>query len=366
MTSLATQVVIVSREAAFGEEIAQALRTHGVSDSPVLPDLSLVAAHLDAAPHPKAVIVDVDSCDATVWKQISSITRRFPAITLLVVTNALDITLVARAILCRVSDFIVRSAHPHDATSEIISACKGHPPKPDGAFQRIRTMIPGPRNSSGKCVTFLGEEISVYDAVTACDRLGLSAEDIADHLEIPLRAVEKVVHTKTAPELAEPKQTGRVQRKIPRPVVAAVSLLAVVLIAGTAFTRVASLSKRKPLQGIISGGSWTPTHMVLQPSTDDGRPTCSIDVIEGTFAFTRSNGPYPGPHVAVIRFSGQPTLGFTPPPQDSEDERKAAAGGPGKRQPPKATVTPLANPFTYNLEVPENSPYVITIRLPSE
>lgn len=358
------EIIAVTQDAELSNEIIRACNTQGEISIQVLESLNALSGCVGQKHSVSAILIDVNGCTHDeVLAFLSTIRRQQPTVLRILISTTIDLAFVAKAIVAKASAFMLRSEHSSEFGSAVVAACLGEELKHEGAFQRIRAAMPGPPDATGVCTNPLGEEVSLYEAINICDRLGLSVEDISDQLDISYRAVQKALEKKSVVQEDDKKIGFHLPLFGPATKFLVVSIIAFTAMVGLYLAVTADSSNRKPLHGIISGGSWVPKSVSLHPANDDGRPLCKTDVIEGTFTFTTSDGPEPGPYEATITFSAQPMIGFGKKPDSlMADNEVAKEDKPIQQSVVSATNSSSA---TVSINVPEKSPYVVKISLPA-
>lgn len=100
----------------------------------------------------------------------------------------------------------------------------------------------------------------------------------------------------------------------------------VVLLAGAALAGCRSGDgwDRVPVTGAVSAPGLAPEQiqgsLILVPAAGTKGPSASADIVAGSFAFDRQNGPVPGPHEALVQIFA---------PADPRPASPALPGGKG-------------------------------------
>jgi hypothetical protein len=119
----------------------------------------------------------------------------------------------------------------------------------------------------------------------------------------------------------------------------------VVVLAGAALAGCGSGDgwDRVPATGVVSVPGLSPEQiqgsLILVPATGTEGPSASADIVAGSFAFDRQNGPVPGPHEALVQIFA---------PVDPRPESPALPGGKD---------TALLHDVRLPCEAPSAAPY---------
>lgn len=170
--------------------IERVTRNH-ITTEVVDPTTESLSVALASAQH-GVVVLDALQQEAKVIECARTVLAKQRDARLVILTSRPDTAVVARAAVAGAWNF----ALPHTPTDELLSmlkeAIQGQPASAESVFGRIRACIPIGMNSAGDCMLPTGEAVPAGEAVANCEALGLTIEEVASVLGVPLDTLEGI------------------------------------------------------------------------------------------------------------------------------------------------------------------------------
>jgi DNA-binding NarL/FixJ family response regulator len=307
-------ILVVTRSKHVAAAVDRRLKHCGLTTTMVTPPLEAIPAEGES---PCVAIVDAlhNKAEALdVAKRLTTVCP--PAKAVLLAANA-DLTLVSRAAIAGASHVLLDNTPTDEFATAISDLIVGKPVGDQTMFWRVYGALPFPTGGDGTFRTPAGRRLPASEAIKQCDQFGLSTEEIAEHLRLPVGDVERV--TKAARKVVKASVIGELLGSlIPvggsasvgspslKPLLAALLLLVIISMG-------MRLGRREPPRHLISGDvtfAGQPVKVGIirftpKDAGDSARPIASGEIRDGKYAVKSGHGSSGGSYkVAVSGFTG--------------------------------------------------------------
>ena len=229
-----------------------------------------------------------------------------PRAKVVIIGGTADLELVARAIVAKARHFLLDSAPAGEFVAAIATVVSGRQPGEDSVYGRVSCLVPVPTGRDGAFRNPAGRRFTAEEAIKQCDQLGITVDEIATHLQVPIGDAERV--TKKARKAPKPVilPAGGVKPPSRRSVLISAALVAAVV-------ALVTLLSREPRRPLITGvvtyqGQPVPAGVIRftpQGASASSRGGAGGEIRDGRYAVKAGHGSAGGGYKVQIRgFTG--------------------------------------------------------------
>ena len=175
--------------------VERATRNHGIPCVQVDLTAEAVSQHLGEVGH-GVIVIDAIQYEDKALEVCRVVKAKYPSLQALVLADRSDIAAVAKAIRCGASNYFLLHTPVDELMGILAGAVANKPAVADSLFGRVWSALPSPPNKEGMCFTPSGQSQNVLDAVTQCSQLGLSPEEVAEHLRLKPEEIQEILTTR--------------------------------------------------------------------------------------------------------------------------------------------------------------------------
>ena len=197
----ATPVLVATHSKHLASHIERKAKYGGLEPVTVEPTAEAILARIGES-EPCVVVIDALQNDTDGLAIVKNLSESRPKAKAVILGRSPDLSLVARAIVAGASHFLLESTPADEFGTTLADLVAGKQPNEESLFGRVYGSLPGSESREGWFRTLSGRRLNTEDAIKQCDQFGLSVDEIADYLHVPIGEAERI--TKKARKVVKP------------------------------------------------------------------------------------------------------------------------------------------------------------------
>jgi DNA-binding NarL/FixJ family response regulator len=194
-------VLVATQSKPLASQIERNAKYGGLAPVTVEPTSDAIMARVGET-ESCVVVLDALQNEADVLAIVKILSVSRPKAKAVILGRSPDLALVARGIVAGASHFLLESTPADEFGKALADLVVGKTPNDESLFGRVSGSLPDSESREGWFRTPAGRRLSVEDAIKQCDQFGLSVDEIADYLHVPIGDAERI--TKKSRKVAKP------------------------------------------------------------------------------------------------------------------------------------------------------------------